>query len=381
MEIKIKNTPEQVELIKAMGSKNRIASAEAMEVFAAATGPVIQQALNTAGTASMIYSDWSFGEDESPTFPLDTLYDKGENWVQVWSQSVAGGLPSSLAEGVKDMKIATYELDSAVSFLKSYARKGRLDVVALYLERMAQEMLVKQERNAWAVLLKALADGSSKNGKYSTASGSVKHVIRTKNTAGLFQIADLNDVLLRNRRVNVSWSNNTPSENRGLTDMFVSPEVMADIRAFAYQPMNTRAVPNTDESTVLGLPDKVREDIYRSAGASEIFGKGIVEMVELGLSQKYNDLFDTLAGSTAYTDIDGSGSAVFAGATEEILLFADLSRKVFLRPVMTDAESGGQVVVLPDDQFVARQSKIGMFAKLEEARVVLASQALAGLII
>lgn len=35
MRIKLKNTPEQIELIKALGSKNRLVAAEASEAFAA----------------------------------------------------------------------------------------------------------------------------------------------------------------------------------------------------------------------------------------------------------------------------------------------------------------------------------------------------------
>ena len=42
MRLKLKNTPEQVELIKAMGSKNQLVAREASEAFAAFLGPVIQ---------------------------------------------------------------------------------------------------------------------------------------------------------------------------------------------------------------------------------------------------------------------------------------------------------------------------------------------------
>ena len=46
MKLKFKNTPEQVELIKAMGSKRPEVSREASEAFAAFIGPVIQQVLS-----------------------------------------------------------------------------------------------------------------------------------------------------------------------------------------------------------------------------------------------------------------------------------------------------------------------------------------------
>ena len=42
MRLKLKNTPEQIELVKAMGSKDVSVSREAQEAFAAFLGPVIQ---------------------------------------------------------------------------------------------------------------------------------------------------------------------------------------------------------------------------------------------------------------------------------------------------------------------------------------------------
>ena len=95
MKLTLKNTPEQIELIKAMGSKNATAAREASEAFAAFLGPVIQQVLMTAGTASAIYTDAEFDEDDSPSYPLDLYYNENEGYITVWSQHLAGGLPTS----------------------------------------------------------------------------------------------------------------------------------------------------------------------------------------------------------------------------------------------------------------------------------------------
>ena len=144
MRIKLKNTPEQIELIKALGSKNRLVAAEASEAFAAFLGPVIQRVILQAGTASQIYTDAPFDENDSPSYPLDLYYNELNNgYVSVWSQTLAGGLPSSQdVSAVQEVKIATYRLDSAVSINKRYARQARLDVIAKLVERMAQEVLV-----------------------------------------------------------------------------------------------------------------------------------------------------------------------------------------------------------------------------------------------
>ena len=100
MKLKLKNTPEQVELVKAIGSRDTTVSREASEAFAAFLGPVIQKVLLTAGTASQIYVDSEFDEDDSPSYPLDLHYGEGEGYVTVWSQHMAGGLPTSQVEGM-----------------------------------------------------------------------------------------------------------------------------------------------------------------------------------------------------------------------------------------------------------------------------------------
>ena len=57
MQIQLKKTAEQIELIKAMGSKNSAVAREATEAIAAFLAPVLKKVLMTAGTASTIYRD------------------------------------------------------------------------------------------------------------------------------------------------------------------------------------------------------------------------------------------------------------------------------------------------------------------------------------
>jgi hypothetical protein len=83
MKLKLKNTPEQVELVRAMGSKDAGEAREAQEAFAAFLGPVVQQVLLQAGSAGAIFSDAPFDEDDSPSFPLDLYYGESENHVPV----------------------------------------------------------------------------------------------------------------------------------------------------------------------------------------------------------------------------------------------------------------------------------------------------------
>ncbi len=387
MKLKLKNTPEQVELVKALGSKNPAIAREASEAFAAFLGPVIQQVLLQAGTASRIYTDAPFNEDDSPSYPLDLYYNEGVGNISVWSQSMAGGLPTSMVSGGQELKIATYRLDAAVGFLKKYARRSRLDVVSKGLERMAQEVLVKQERNAWAVITKALANAVTNNKKHVTGS----------TTASVLQVHDFNRLMTLNKRLNESFANGTPDTaySNGITDLFVSPEMMEQVRAFAYQPMNSRAAfgqsAAAENSNGIALPDNLREGIFNAAGAQEIYGVALNELIELGIGKKYNVLFDSIVttdgaagiptggdnGALAY-----NGSSAFDKANDEILIGVDNSKGAFIRPIATqDNASGGSFTVLPDDQFTQRADKTGFYGFLEEGRVCIDSRAVVGLVV
>ena len=357
MKLKLKNTPEQVELIKAMGSRDANVAREATQAFAAFIGPVVSKVLMQAGTASAVYSDLAYDEDDNPSIPLDLWVGEGEGYTTVWSQNVAGGLPTSNVEGFSELKVATYRLDSAVSMLKRYVRRGRLDVVSKAVESMTNEVLVKQERNAWAVVLKALAEAQS-NG--------ADHIERI--TGGALTLGGLNSLMTLVKRINTSYAGGTTDSSYGLTDLFVSPEIKGDIRAFAYN-----AVTNGDTD----LPAGVREEIFRSAGAQEIYGITMHELVELGVGKKYNTLFNSFYGGTdaGSPDFDQGNSG------DEILVGLDLTKDAFVRPVARNSETGGTFTALPDDQFVTRADKVGFYGSLEEGRVCLDGRAVAGLIV
>lgn len=379
MRIKLKNTPEQVELIKALGSKNRLVAAEASEAFAAFLGPVIQRVILQAGTASQIYTDAPFDENDSPSYPLDLYYQELNNgYVSVWSQTLAGGLPTSQdVSAIQELKIATYRLDSGVSINKRYARQARLDIIAKLVERMSQEVLIKQERNAWAVMLKALGEAST------TPQGgsALKHYIAA-GTAGQFKLDDLNRLMTRVKRINESWAGGTPADpySTGLTDLYVSPEIKEKIRAFAYNPLNTvggvRTVTTSGASeSAIALPDGMREEIYRNAGMQEIYGVNIIELIELGLDKKYNVLFDNYISETTTL-----GTAFTTGGYQ-ILVGVDNTKGALIRAVATNSETGSQFNVQPDDQFLQRSDKAGFYGSLEEGRVCIDARALSGIIV
>jgi hypothetical protein len=369
MKITLKRTPEQIELIKAMASKNRSVAYEAQVALAEFIGPVLAEVINNAPTLSNLFTTLQFNADDNPSIPLDLYYDiTDEDYIQVYSQAVAGGLPQNqVLPTASEMKIATYTLDSALSFDRRYAAKSRMDVVSKTFTRMAQEILLKQEKTSANLILTALANATT-NGK--------DHVINA-GTSGRFLLDDLNRLFTLAKRINTSFSKGTPvsRSSRGLTDLIVSPEVVQELRAMAYNPINTKASPaGGTGADGLAAPEDMRTAIYNSAGIPEFYGVSIMEANELGVGQKFNTIFAAVApqGSTTV-------STSF-NASKEIIIGLDRSRESLVRAVAVDSDSGSEFSLTADDQYSIRQNKIGYFGSLEEGRMVLDNRALVGVI-
>ena len=383
MKITLKRTDEQIELVKAMASRNRDTAYAAQVALAEFIGPVLAEVINNAPTVSNLFTPLQYNADDNPSIPLDLYYNIfDEDYIRVYSQSVAGGLPTNYVQPTaSELKFATYHLDSAVSFDKKYASRSRLDVIGKTFTRVAQEVLIKQERTSSNLLMTALA-----NAKTGTAAleATNRHVFRTAQADRLL-LDDLNKLFTKIKRVNASWDGGTPTGARkGLTDLLVSPEVVEKIRAMAYQPINTLA-PNGAAvgatSQPVTLVDPEREKIFGQSGLTEFYGISIMEILELGVGKRFNDVFDTVAGTTDYLN-NGSttASSAFAGATEEILVGIDRTRDAFVRAIAVDSETGSEFNLVADDQFSNRQQRIGYYGALEEGRMVLDDRALVGLI-
>ena len=376
MKITLKRTPEQVELVKAMASRNKTIAYEAQVALAEFIGPVLAEVLNQAPTVSNLFQSLQFNADDNPSIPLDLYYNiSNEDYVQVYSQSHAGGLPTSqVLPTASELKLATYSLDSAVSFDRRYAAKSRMDVVSKTFTRVAQEILIKQETTSATLLMTAVAAAST---------GGRAHV-QTNRIVGKFTLADMNDLLTLAKRINTSFIGGTPtSRTKGLTDIICSPEVVEDLRSIAYNPINAANANDSVAGATDGLPapDELRMELYRNAGVPEFYGLGIMELNEFGVNQKFNTLFDVAAGSTTYNNPAGAPAITFNTATDEFVLGVDRSRDALIRAVAVDDESGGEFNLIADDQYSIRQNKIGYFGSMEEGRVVLDNRVLVGKII
>jgi hypothetical protein len=380
MKITIKRTEDQLALVKAMGSNNREEAYEAQAAVAELMSPVINEVINNAQSIGNLFSTMTFGADDNPSIPLDLFYDiTDEDFITVYSQQVAGGLPySQVFPAHNELKFSTYTLDSAFAFDKKYVRKSRLDVVSKTFTRMAQEILLKQEKTAFNVLAAALVRGDTKIGAGSAAFGN--HIIGST-VENQFTLDDFNRLITRCKRISASFSGGTPvgGAKVGVTDMMVSPEMIQELRAMAYQPINTRQAPS-GVSSIAGT-DEFRNQLYSAAGLPSFYGINMIEILELGVGQRFNKIFDAIVTANSATVIGGGNAGTFSQADDEILIGIDRSRESLVRPVVLDEDSSAEFSIMVDDQFTVRQNKVGYYGKLEEGRVCLDDRALVGIVV
>jgi hypothetical protein len=375
MKIRIQETPEQVELIKACASKDKLIAEEARAAVAELVGPVISEVINNAPTVSSLYQTLAFSEDDNLSIPLDLFHDvTDQDYIRVHSQSVAGGLSSNeLYPAHDELKFKTYTLDSAISLDKKYLRKGRSIDISKVFTRMAQEFLLKQEKTSINQLLGALIAADTKvNG--TSAVGN--HVIRAT-TPDQLQLDDFNRLITLSKRLWSSYSSGTPVGGAmvGVTDLLMSPEMVEELRNMAYNPVNTRAGSfTTSGATAIPATEEMRKQLMSQGGLPSFFGIGIIEVLEMGINQRYNKIFDALAGSTQF------GGSVFA-ATDEILVGIDRTKESLIRPAVREEGVSTEVSVQVDDQFVSRQNKLGWYGKIEEGRIVLEDRVLTGIVV
>ena len=353
MNITLKRTEEQVELIKAMASKNRDVAYEAQAMLATFIGPVLAEVINNAPVLSNMFRPLQYNADDNPSLPLDLYYDiTAEDYITVYSQSMPGGLPTNqVAPTASELKVATYTLDSAVSFDRRYAAKSRLDVVGKTFTRVAQEILLKQEKTSANLVLGTLADNKDNS-----------HV-QTNKVDGSFLLADLNSLLTASKRLHASWSGGTPDRREdGLNVLLISPEVVEQMREMAFNPINTSAG-ITSTATPGMATDEVRNKLFNASGEMpNFFGVSLQEIWQLGPNRQFTDIWN---GLTGYSDTD-------------LVVAMNTNRDSLLRVVATDSESGSEFSLMADDQYSIRQQKIGYYGSLEEGRVVLDNRVILG---
>ena len=329
---KFEPSQELTDLLMRSGSADKNQSLEASAQFAKALELPLRQGVLNGDILDGIFEPVRLADSAVPEFPLDFLAPGTESDFVAYTIPNHGYIPERHVEGDYVM-VPTYDIGASIDYLLKYARDARWDVVGRAMEVLEAQFTKKMNDDGWHTILAAgvdrnivVFDDDAANGQFSKRLVSLMKTVMRRNGGG-----------------------NSTSNNRGaLTDLYVSPEAMEDIRNWG--------VDQIDEVT--------RREIYTAADGSlnRVFGVNLHDLDELGVGQEYQ-LF--------YTD---TLSASMPGSDTEIVVGLDLrKRDSFIMPVR-------QEVQIFEDDTLHRQKRAGFygwaevgFAVLDNRRVLVGS--------
>ncbi|SVA46421.1 uncharacterized protein METZ01_LOCUS99275 [marine metagenome] len=316
-------TPEMTELLKKSGSMNRLESLDATHQLAVALQTPLRKGVLSGDITGNIYERVTLAPGTAPEFPLDFLAPGTEKDFVAYTVPNHGRIPERNVEGDYVM-VPTFEIASSIDWTLRYARDARWDIVGRAMQVLQSSFVKKTNDDAWHTLLAAGVDRNIL-------------VYDADATAGQFTkrlVSLMKTVMRRN------GGGNSTAINRGkLTDLYVSPEAIEDIRNWG--------VDQIDEIT--------RNSIFNSEEGvlSRIFAVNLHDIDELGESQEYQNFFvNELSGSLQTSDV------------ELVVGLDQSSNDSFMQPVRSEVQ------VFEDDN-MHRQRRAGFYGWAEHGFAVL----------
>jgi hypothetical protein len=316
-------TPELTDLLVRSGSIKKEEALSANAEFAKALELPLRQGVLNGDILDGIFEPVVLAQSATPEFPLDFLAPGTEKDFVAYTIPNHGYIPQRHVEGDYVM-VPTYDIGASIDYLLKYARDARWDVVGRAMEVLEAQFVKKMNDDGWHTLLAAAVDrnivvydSDADSGQFTKRLVSLMKTVMRRNGGG-----------------------NSASNNRGmLTDLYVSPEAMEDIRNWG--------VDQVDEVT--------RREIYVAADGTlnRVFGVNLHDLDELGEGQEYQLFYNNVLLSDEPTD------------KVEIVVGLDLrKRDSFIMPVR-------QEVQIFEDDTLHRQKRAGFYGWAEQGFAVL----------
>lgn len=323
-----------INLYKKTGDNDQNVAYAAQRQFAKALETPLRKGVLVGNILGNIFETIPVEPGASTEYPLDMISPGLEGEHVAYTNPGHGRIPERAVESDYVM-IPTYSISSSIDYLLRYAREARWDVAARAAQVMEAGFVKKINDDGWHTLLAAGVDRNIL-------------VFDGDATAGLFskRIVSLMQTTMRRNA-----GGNTGSSNRGrLTDMYVSPEALEDVRNWGLDQI--------DEVT--------RREIYTAseggAPITRIYGVNLHDLDELGEGQEYQNFF-----------VDGLGGAVEASDLELVVGLDQGTTDSFIMPMK-------QALQVFEDPTMHRQQRVGYygwaelgFGVLDNRRIILGS--------
>jgi hypothetical protein len=334
MSLETRPSDEIINLLRQSGDADASVAIPAQREFAAALESPLRKGVLVGNILGNIFETIQMEPGATPEFPLDLISPGLEGEHVAYTNPGHGRIPERAVEGDYVM-IPTYSIASSVDYLLRFARDARWDVVSRAMQVMEAGFTKKMNDDGWHTILAAgvdrnilVYDADAVAGSFSKRLVSLMQVVMRRNSGG-----------------------NSASSSRGrLTDLYVSPEALEDIR-------------NWGETEV---DEVTRREIYTStdggSAITRIFGVNLHDLDELGEGQEYQNFFANDLGGSLATD-----------KTELVVGLDQSTNDSFVMPVREDLR-------VYEDPALHRQQRAGFygwaelgFGVLDNRRVILGS--------
>ena len=257
MPLNTRPSDEFIALLRKSGDADINVAQAAQREFAKALELPLRKGVLSGDILSGIFSAIKLDTNATPEFPLDYLAPGSEKDFVAYTIPNHGYIPQRSVEGDFVM-VPVYDIGASIDWNLKYARDARWDIIGRAAEVFQAQFTKKINDDGWHTLL---------------ASGVDRNIVVVDSDANAGQFSK-RIVSLMKTVVRRNGGGNSTSLNRGkLTDLFISPEALEDIRNW-----------NVDQ-----VDEVTRREIFLTDDSTlnRIFGVNLHDIDELGEGQEY----------------------------------------------------------------------------------------------
>lgn len=311
--VQITINEQEREILRACASNDIQEASEHRQAFAQVMEKAWQAGILEPNLLGSVFQPIQLAPGVEAKFPLDFYSPDNEGAYEAIVIPRQGAVPDRVIEG-DELRVGTYKIGNGISWSIDYARDARWDVVARAIEVFTNGFIRKLNDDGWHVILKAAVDSTSST------------IQDTSATAGVFSKRLLLDMISNLKR-------RDGGRNSRLTDLYLSPEAINDIRDFS----NTQLDEVSRRELIMAGEDQI----------PTLYGVRFHEMQELGASQEYETFItDTLGRSHTNSKV------------EHVVGLDLLHRDAFVMPIREEMQ-------MFDDPTLHRSAKAGVYGWME----------------
>ncbi len=325
----VKPTEAQLALLRTTASQNVDESIAAMKTLAQALTVPLRSALLNGDILEGIFAPEVLGPGATAEFPIDFLTADNQDEYIAYTVPYQGAIPMRAVVG-DSVTITTFKITNAIDWDLKYAREARWNIVARAMEVLEAGFVRKLNDDGWHALIAAAAGRTDFN-------GGAPVVIDGGATAGQFtkQLVSL----MKTTMTRLSGGNSATQSRGQLTDIYLSPEALEDIRAW------TEADDGVDPATLreIFLSGDNTGNGTSTGPLGGIYGVRLHSITELGVGQTFQNFSDSLG-------------VTMVGSDEEIVIGLDLQQNdSFVMPVKEE-------LGVFEDPLLHRRGRAGFYA-------------------